>query len=164
MRPRALQGPSPSLLKIAYKRVLRRLSSLPLAIAEMGVIAALSAVGTVIEQNKPIQFYIDNYPDGQQKARHPPAASQLSQWPSSVVSTGLGCSACFESSFGQSGMQPRQTHSHEPSYVRQGVWHSSGVILQRMVQPSTHATSTFRASLEMLGMLRIESCHTSAHH
>lgn len=56
-----------SVARIVSKRLLRRLSSLPLAIAEMGIIAALSAVGTIIEQNKPIQFYIDNYPDGDQK-------------------------------------------------------------------------------------------------
>lgn len=58
---------SVSMLRLLSKRLLRRLSSLPLAIAEMGLIAALSAVGTIIEQNKPIQFYIDNYPDGQSK-------------------------------------------------------------------------------------------------
>lgn len=57
-----------SVFKVVSKRLLRRLSSLPLAIAEMGVIAALSAVGTIIEQNKPIQFYIDSYPDGDHKA------------------------------------------------------------------------------------------------
>lgn len=67
--PPAPQGSEPSLLKILYTRTLRRLSSLPLAIAEMFLIAGLSAVGTVIEQNKPIQFYIDNYPDADQKAR-----------------------------------------------------------------------------------------------
>ena len=61
--PPTPQGADASLLKILYKRALRRLSSLPLAIGEMFVIAGLSAVGTVIEQNKPIQFYIDNYPD-----------------------------------------------------------------------------------------------------
>ena len=38
--------------------MLRRLSSLPLAIGELGVIAALSAIGTVIEQNKDPDFYI----------------------------------------------------------------------------------------------------------
>lgn len=65
--PPSPQGGSPSIFKILYKRTLRRLSSLPLAIAEMFVIAGLSAVGTVIEQNKPIQYYIDNYPDGDQQ-------------------------------------------------------------------------------------------------
>jgi cytochrome c biogenesis protein len=55
--------------RLLSKRLLRRLSSLPLAIAEMGLIAALSAVGTIIEQNKPIQFYIDNYPDDQSKVQ-----------------------------------------------------------------------------------------------
>jgi hypothetical protein len=65
--PPTPQGADASLLKILYKRTLRRLSSLPLAIGEMFVIAGLSAVGTVIEQNKPIQFYIDNYPDADAK-------------------------------------------------------------------------------------------------
>lgn len=54
-------------LQIIYKRILKRLSSLPLAVGEMILLAALSAVGTVIDQNKPIQFYVDNYPDGPQK-------------------------------------------------------------------------------------------------
>ena len=67
--PPTPQGADASLLKILYKRILRRLSSLPLAIGEMFVIAGLSAVGTVIEQNKPIQFYIDNYPDADAKVR-----------------------------------------------------------------------------------------------
>ena len=64
------------MFKILYKRLLRRLSSLPLAIGEMFVIAGLSAVGTVIEQNKPLQYYFDNYPDGPNKVRtflNPPA-------------------------------------------------------------------------------------------
>lgn len=65
--PPTPQGRAPSLLKILYKRTLRRLSSLPLAISEMFLIAGLSAVGTFIEQNKPIQYYLDNYPDGDQK-------------------------------------------------------------------------------------------------
>lgn len=73
--PPTPQGKAPSLLKILYKRMLRRLSSLPLAIGEMFVIAGLSAVGTFVEQNKPIQYYIDNYPDAEQKARLHPAPS-----------------------------------------------------------------------------------------
>jgi len=51
-------GPGPSLRKLLWKRTLRQLSSLPLAIGELAVIAALSAVGTVIEQNKPLEFYV----------------------------------------------------------------------------------------------------------
>jgi cytochrome c biogenesis protein len=43
--------------------VLRPLAHLKLAIAELAAIAALSAVGTVIEQNKPLEFYAQNYPD-----------------------------------------------------------------------------------------------------
>ena len=84
------QGPSPSLLKIVYKRVLRRLSSLPLAISEMGFIAALSAVGTIIEQNKPIQFYVDNYPDGEKKVGclAPLAAPLREGWASPAPSCG----------------------------------------------------------------------------
>ena len=34
-----------------------------LAIYELAVIAALSAVGTVIPQNKAIEYYMENYPD-----------------------------------------------------------------------------------------------------
>lgn len=52
----------PSALKILYKRTLRRLSSLQLAIAELAVIAALCAIGTVIDQNMPMQFYQEVYP------------------------------------------------------------------------------------------------------
>lgn len=52
-------GPSgPSPLKVAWNRVLRQLSSLPLAIGELAVIAVLSAIGTVIEQNKSLSFYM----------------------------------------------------------------------------------------------------------
>jgi len=50
-------GRGPSLRKLLWKRTLRQLSSLPLAIGELAVIAALSAVGTIIEQNKPLEFY-----------------------------------------------------------------------------------------------------------
>lgn len=138
-RPCALQGPSPSLLKIAYKRVLRRLSSLPLAISEMGAIAALSAVGTVIEQNKPIQFYIDNYPDGQQKARPPFAASRLSEWPSSAVPTGSCCQCVFQKQLRHAATADRLIRILYT--VRQGVWHSSGATLQHLPQPSKRANS-----------------------
>jgi cytochrome c biogenesis protein len=43
--------------------VIRTLANLRLAIGELAAIAALSAVGTVIEQNKPHAFYVANYPD-----------------------------------------------------------------------------------------------------
>eukprot|EP00242_Pyramimonas_sp_CCMP2087_P013126 CAMPEP_0198213164 /NCGR_PEP_ID=MMETSP1445-20131203/28713_1 /TAXON_ID=36898 /ORGANISM="Pyramimonas sp., Strain CCMP2087" /LENGTH=582 /DNA_ID=CAMNT_0043887775 /DNA_START=261 /DNA_END=2009 /DNA_ORIENTATION=+ len=49
---------------ILFKKTTRALSSLPLAIGELFVIAGLSAVGTVIEQEKSPLFYIQNYPDG----------------------------------------------------------------------------------------------------
>jgi len=39
------------------------LANLKLAIAELGLIAGLSSIGTVIEQNKPYAFYVENYPD-----------------------------------------------------------------------------------------------------
>lgn len=63
----ALLALNPSLAKILYKRTLKRLASLPLAIGELFVLAGLSAVGTIIEQNKPLQFYFDSYPDGEHK-------------------------------------------------------------------------------------------------
>ena len=44
-------------------RTLRQLSDLRLAIYELAVIAALSAVGTVIPQNKAMEYYVENYPD-----------------------------------------------------------------------------------------------------
>ena len=44
-------------------RTLRQLSDLRLAIYELAVIAALSAVGTVIPQNKAMEYYVQNYPD-----------------------------------------------------------------------------------------------------
>ena len=44
--------------KVLWNRVLRRLSSLPLAIGELALIAVLSAVGTIIEQNKPLEYYM----------------------------------------------------------------------------------------------------------
>ena len=58
---------SPSLAKILYKRSLKSLASLPLAIGELFLLAGLSAIGTIIEQNKPLQFYLDAYPDGANK-------------------------------------------------------------------------------------------------
>ena len=62
----AIALPSASASKILSKRVLKQLSSLKLAIAELAVLAALSSVGTVIEQNKGLEWYQENYPDGAQ--------------------------------------------------------------------------------------------------
>lgn len=45
-----------------YNRVLRRLSSLKLAIAELAAIAALSSIGTVIDQDEPLELYMRVYP------------------------------------------------------------------------------------------------------
>ena len=58
---------SPSLAKILYKRTLKSLASLPLAIGELFLLAGLSAIGTIIEQNKSVQFYQDAYPSGANK-------------------------------------------------------------------------------------------------
>ncbi len=49
---------------MVWKRILKQLSSLPLAIAQLAIIAALSAVGTVVEQNRPLEFYTSSYPEG----------------------------------------------------------------------------------------------------
>ena len=49
----------PSLVKVLYNRLLRRLSSLPLAIGELAVIALLSAIGTIIEQHKGLEYYME---------------------------------------------------------------------------------------------------------
>ena len=48
----ALTADSASPLNIAWRRVLRELSSLPRAIAIMATIAGLSGLGTIIPQNK----------------------------------------------------------------------------------------------------------------
>jgi len=48
--------------KILQRRILRWLSTLPLAIGEMAALATLCTVGTVIEQNKAYDYYIQNYP------------------------------------------------------------------------------------------------------
>lgn len=47
----------------SWCRALRQLSDLRLAIYELAVIAGLSAVGTVIPQNKAMEYYMENYPD-----------------------------------------------------------------------------------------------------
>lgn len=52
-----------SFLNVAWRRVLRELSSLPRAIALMALIAGLSGLGTIIPQNKPLEYYVQNYPE-----------------------------------------------------------------------------------------------------
>ena len=54
-----LPGGGPSLPKVLWNRTLRQLSSLPLAIGELAVIAVLSSLGTIIEQGKPLEFYME---------------------------------------------------------------------------------------------------------
>ena len=49
-------------LRITTRKVLKQLSSLNLAIVELAAIAGLSSIGTIIEQNKPVEFYVQNYP------------------------------------------------------------------------------------------------------
>jgi cytochrome c biogenesis protein len=56
--------PQPNPLRAAYRRVLRELASLPRAIAIMAAVTALGALGTVVPQNKPLEFYEANYPQG----------------------------------------------------------------------------------------------------
>ena len=46
------------------KKLLKKVSSLPLAISEFAAIAGFSALGTVIEQNKSYAWYVENYPPG----------------------------------------------------------------------------------------------------
>eukprot|EP00887_Chlorella_sp_A99_P002598 scaffold6.g2598.t1 len=49
------------------KRAVRPLANLKLAIAELAVVAGLSAVGTVIEQGRPYAYYAAAYPEEGQK-------------------------------------------------------------------------------------------------
>ncbi|KAG2500667.1 hypothetical protein HYH03_001433 [Edaphochlamys debaryana] len=51
-------------VKVAWRKLLKELSSLPRAIAFMALIAGLSGLGTFIPQNKSFDFYIENYPEG----------------------------------------------------------------------------------------------------
>lgn len=62
-QPAANNLSEPSTWKVLLKKLTKRLSSLPLAIALMATIAVLSGLGTVVPQNKPYDFYIENYPD-----------------------------------------------------------------------------------------------------
>ncbi|KAL4427842.1 hypothetical protein ABPG75_001931 [Micractinium tetrahymenae] len=59
--PREPQGPGP--LRQLSRRLLKQLANLKLAIAELAVIGALSAVGTVIKQGEPYAYYAENYPE-----------------------------------------------------------------------------------------------------
>lgn len=59
----------PSLLKIIYNRALKQLSSLPLAIGELLLLAGLSSVGTFIEQNQSLAYYAEMYPNTGAKVR-----------------------------------------------------------------------------------------------
>ena len=61
-RPPPPPPPPRSPFSGSVKRLIRPLANLKLAIAELGVIAGLSAIGTVIEQNKPEAFYVEKYP------------------------------------------------------------------------------------------------------
>lgn len=53
----------PSNVKVLWKRLLRRLANLKLAIGELALICALSSIGTVIEQNKSYDYYLEKYPE-----------------------------------------------------------------------------------------------------
>ena len=46
-----------------FNRLLKKLATLQFAITLLFIIAALIAVGTVIEQDQPISFYKDSYPE-----------------------------------------------------------------------------------------------------
>nr|AAM47499.1 c-type cytochrome synthesis 1 [Chlamydomonas reinhardtii] len=54
-------------VQVAWRRLMKELSSLPRAIAIMALIAVLSGLGTFIPQNKSIEYYLVNYPDGAEK-------------------------------------------------------------------------------------------------
>jgi len=56
-------------MRTLRKRLLKQLSSLPLAIGELFVLAGLSAVGTVIDQNETADFYQQMYPNSGEKVR-----------------------------------------------------------------------------------------------
>jgi hypothetical protein len=81
--PQPPRGPSvkSSALSSGWKRVLRPLANIKLAIAELTAIAVLSSVGTVIEQNKQPMFYVQNFPDqGTWYDRSPWLAGWLANW------------------------------------------------------------------------------------
>lgn len=62
-------------LKIFTRKVVRQLSSLPLAISELFAIAGLSAIGTVIQQGESPEFYFQNFSD-----EHPVLGFLTWQW------------------------------------------------------------------------------------
>lgn len=49
------------------RKIVSTLSSLKAAILDLSAIASLSAIGTVIEQGKSLEFYQEFYPDGKEK-------------------------------------------------------------------------------------------------
>ena len=63
------------------KSILRQLSSLPLAIGEMSLVAALSVVGTLISQNESPAYYLEHYPVD--------AAKRTSVWLDANIILGL---------------------------------------------------------------------------
>lgn len=67
LTPDATRQPTPDssnagLSMASFKRLIKPFASLKLAIAELAAIAGLSSIGTVIEQNKPDDYYVTNYP------------------------------------------------------------------------------------------------------
>lgn len=58
---------SDSRYSLSLKRFMRPFANLKLAIAELGAIAGLSSVGTIIEQNKDYAYYLANYPNEGEK-------------------------------------------------------------------------------------------------
>ena len=68
-------------LKIVQKSILRQLASLPLAVGEMGLVAALSVVGTLIAQNEAPAYYVEHYPTA--------TAARTSAWLDSNLILGL---------------------------------------------------------------------------
>ena len=68
-------------LKIVQKSILRQLASLPLAIGEMGLVAALSVVGTLIAQSEAPAYYLEHYPTD--------AATRTSPWLDANLILGL---------------------------------------------------------------------------
>lgn len=58
----ALDSSKKGLSSATFKRLIKPFANLKLAIAELAAIAGLSAIGTVIEQNKPDEYYVANYP------------------------------------------------------------------------------------------------------
>lgn len=68
-------------LKIVQKSILRQLASLPLAVGEMSLVAALSVIGTLITQNEAPSYYLEHYPTD--------AAQRTSSWLDANLILGL---------------------------------------------------------------------------